>query len=81
MKLRYPKEIDIKSTFIYGVRLLGVMFLMEVMLHFIYVVAMSKSKAWSGLTPFELGMVGFFNLEYIWLKVSNSKILKINIED
>jgi D-alanyl-lipoteichoic acid acyltransferase DltB (MBOAT superfamily) len=72
MKLRYPKEIDIKSTFIYGVRLLGVMLLMEIMLHFIYVVAMSKSKAWIGFTPFELGMVGIFNLDYIWLKVRQS---------
>lgn len=69
MKLRYPKEFDIKSTFIYGVRLLGVMLLMEVMLHFIYVVAMSKSKAWNDLSPFELAMIGVFNLEYIWLKV------------
>ena len=54
---------------------------MEVMLHFIYVVAISKSKAWDGLTPFELSLVGFFNLEYIWLKVSDAKyqelILKI----
>ncbi|CAB4473157.1 uncharacterized protein OCT59_028303 [Rhizophagus irregularis] len=68
-QLRYPKEFDIKSTFIYGVRLLGVMLLMEVMLHFIYVVAMSKSRAWDDLSPLELGMIGVFNLEYIWLKL------------
>ncbi|CAG8447019.1 4285_t:CDS:10 [Funneliformis caledonium] len=53
-KLRYPKEIDIKSTFIYGVRLLAAILTMEIMLHFIYVVAISKSRAWMGFTPFEL---------------------------
>ncbi|CAI2163199.1 1821_t:CDS:10 [Funneliformis geosporum] len=68
-QLRYPKEIDIKSTFIYGVRLLAAILTMEIMLHFIYVVAISKSRAWMGFTPFELSMVGFFNLKYIWLKL------------
>lgn len=46
---------------------------MEVMLHFIYVVAMSKSRAWDDLSPLELGMIGVFNLEYIWLKVRQNK--------
>lgn len=42
---------------------------MELVLHFIYVVAMSKAEAWSGLTPMQIAMMGYFNLHIIWLKL------------
>lgn len=34
-----------------------------------YVVAIKDAKAWKGETPFELSMVGFWNLMVVWLKV------------
>lgn len=42
---------------------------MELILHFIYVVAISKAKAWKGDTPFQISMIGLFNLNIIWLKL------------
>lgn len=45
---------------------------MEVILHYMYVVAISKTKdegSWEGDTPFQLSMIGFFNLHIIWLKL------------
>lgn len=46
---------------------------MELMLHYIYVVALKDTKAWrvvpGGLTPGELGVVGFWNLVIVWFKV------------
>jgi len=48
---------------------------MEVMMHYMYVVAIKDAttstgiRAWAGDTPFELMMVGFFNLFVIWFKV------------
>ena len=40
------------------------------MLHYIYVVAISKSQpAWEIYTPFQLSMLGYFNLHIIWLKL------------
>lgn len=42
---------------------------MEAVLHFIYVVAIKDAKAWSGDTPFELAMIGFWNLTIVWLKL------------
>lgn len=53
----------------YGLRLLGCILTMEVVLHYAYVVAVSKVKAWDGDTPFEISMVGLFNLNLIWLKL------------
>lgn len=43
---------------------------MEFMIHFVYVVAISKVRpAWDVYTPFQLSMIGFFNLNHIWLKL------------
>jgi hypothetical protein len=42
---------------------------MELILHFMYVVAIKDSKAWFGYSPGEVSMVGFWNLIIVWLKV------------
>lgn len=42
---------------------------MELTLHYLYVVAISKTKAWEGDTPLELSMIGYFNLVIIWMKL------------
>ncbi|RHZ44705.1 hypothetical protein Glove_712g39 [Diversispora epigaea] len=68
-QLRYSRDIDVKGVLLYGIRLLGAILLMEVMLHYIYVVVIGKAKAWDNDTPFELGMIGLFNLLYVWLKL------------
>ena len=43
---------------------------MEVMIHFIYVIAISKAQPeWQVYTPFQLSMLGYFSLHHIWLKL------------
>ena len=42
---------------------------MEFIQHFMYIVAIKDTKAWQGYTAFELSMVGFWNLIFVWLKV------------
>jgi hypothetical protein len=44
---------------------------MELILHFMYVVAIKDSRALFGDTPMELCMIGLWNLIIIWLKVSD----------
>ncbi|CAG8668727.1 11119_t:CDS:2, partial [Acaulospora colombiana] len=66
--LRYPCEITLKEVLLYGVRLLLAILTMEFMLHYVYAVAISNTKAWENDTPFELGVIGIFNLLYVWLK-------------
>ncbi|CAG8486600.1 11199_t:CDS:10 [Ambispora leptoticha] len=68
-QLRYPHKINIKATFLYGIRLIAAVLGMELMLHYIYVVAISQSRAWIGDTPAQLSMIGYFNLKLIWLKL------------
>lgn len=43
---------------------------MELILHFMYVVAIKDTKAWVGYTPAQISMVGFWNLVIVWLKVT-----------
>jgi D-alanyl-lipoteichoic acid acyltransferase DltB (MBOAT superfamily) len=65
-----PATIQYKSTILYGLRVFGCMLLMEFMMHYFYVVVISKTQSWIGFTAFEISMVGYFNLKFIWLKVS-----------
>ncbi|OQD74045.1 hypothetical protein PENDEC_c012G05186 [Penicillium decumbens] len=57
-------------TMLYGVRFLLTLLCMELILHYIYAVAISKSSPdWSLFTPGQLSMLAFFNLHIIWLKL------------
>ena len=62
-------SINRRRIAIYAVRLVMVILLMEFILHYAYVVAVSKSKAWEGDTPFQISMIGLLNLNIIWLKL------------
>ena len=45
---------------------------MEIVLHLIYVVAISKTSSrgsWANDTPAQLAMIGYFNLHIVWLKL------------
>ncbi|KAK2750589.1 glycerol transporter [Myotisia sp. PD_48] len=65
-----PISLTRTRTILYGVRFLLTLLCMELILHYIYVVAISKSSPdWSTYTPFQLSMLGFFNLHIIWLKL------------
>ena len=70
-QLRYPSaSITPTRTILYGVRWMISLLCMELVLHFLYVVAISKSNpAWEVYTPFQLSMLAYFNLHIIWLKL------------
>ena len=42
---------------------------MELILHYMYVVAIKDTSAWYGDSVAELSMIGFWNLIIVWLKV------------
>ncbi|KAK2809022.1 hypothetical protein FQN49_008657 [Arthroderma sp. PD_2] len=65
-----PASLTRSRTLLYGIRFLLTLLSMELVLHYIYVVAISKSSPdWSAYTPFQLSMLGYFNLHIIWLKL------------
>lgn len=50
-------------------RLVFCILVMEFILHYMYVVACVKARAWDGGSPFQLSMLGMFNLIIVWLKL------------
>lgn len=68
---RYPPpSLTRTRTILYGIRFVLTLLCMELVLHYIYAVAISKSSPnWSLYTPAQLSMLGYFNLHIIWLKL------------
>ena len=65
-----PKTITVRGTVLYCIRFFIALLTMELMLHFIYAVAICKAQpAWAIYTPFQVSMLGYFNLHIIWLKL------------
>ncbi|KAL6450921.1 GUP1 Membrane-bound O-acyltransferase GUP1 [Candida maltosa Xu316] len=60
---------DYRRIVMYLIRFIFCLLTMEFILHFMYVVAASKAKAWDGDSPFQISMLGMFNLNIIWLKL------------
>ncbi|ODQ66332.1 MBOAT-domain-containing protein [Nadsonia fulvescens var. elongata DSM 6958] len=54
---------------IYALRFLICLFTMEALIHCMYVNAVTTVRAWEGTSPFEISMVGYFSLNFIWLKL------------
>ena len=60
------------GLFGYLLRFLICILTLEFILHFMYMVAIKDTRAWQGDTPAEIGMIGFWNLVIVWLKVRHS---------
>ena len=68
---RYPSPLlTLRRTALYSIRLLLALVSMELLLHTIYAVAISKSSPeWSTYSPFQLAMLAYFNLHIVWQKL------------
>lgn len=65
-----PLSVTRTRTLLYGIRFFLTLLCMELILHYIYAVAISKSSPnWSLFTSGQLSMLAFFNLHIIWLKL------------
>ncbi|KAH9880171.1 hypothetical protein J1614_002197 [Plenodomus biglobosus] len=65
-----PHSITAKRTLMYAIRFAIVLLTMEVMIHYLYMVAIFHAKPnWNAYTPAQLSMLGFLNLKHIWLKL------------
>lgn len=62
-------SINIRRVSLYAIRFLFCVLTMELLLHYAYVVAISQTRAWENDSPFQISMIGLFNLNVIWLKL------------
>jgi D-alanyl-lipoteichoic acid acyltransferase DltB (MBOAT superfamily) len=60
----------IKYVLFYALRLLNIYVLLELSLHFAYINAIRgiRDVVFSTLTPMQLGSIGFFTLNFLWMK-------------
>jgi hypothetical protein len=68
-QLRHPHPPTQRALWSYAMRFATCFLTMELVLHYMYVVAIKDSGAWQGDTPAQLCMIGFWNLIVVWLKV------------
>ncbi|KAJ2684604.1 glycerol transporter [Coemansia spiralis] len=69
-QMRYPSpSVSVKCTVLYGVRLLVSALLMELILHTVYCVAISKWGHWETFSVYEISLFGYMRLSFIWLKL------------
>ncbi|SMQ55093.1 unnamed protein product [Zymoseptoria tritici ST99CH_3D7] len=69
---RHPlSSTSLSRTIPYAIRFVLCVLCMELVLHYLYAVAISKSNPnWSETySPFQLSMLGYFNLHIVWLKL------------
>lgn len=70
-----PNSIKIKNTILYGLRWIGAAFLMEIMMHLFYLIAIKDTKSWKGFSSLEIFTLGYFNLNFIWIKVCSRLLI------
>ncbi|KIO34697.1 hypothetical protein M407DRAFT_210023 [Tulasnella calospora MUT 4182] len=68
-QMRHPVRVPFRDVILYLVRFLVCVMTMELILHYMWVVAMKDTDSWRGLSPAEISMVGFWNLIVVWLKL------------
>jgi len=68
-QMRHPLNIPTRATIMYLVRFIFCLMTMELVLHYMYVVAIKDTNAWWGGTPAQISLVGFWNLVIVWLKL------------
>ncbi|KAM5544772.1 hypothetical protein V8D89_001670 [Ganoderma adspersum] len=64
-----PLKITWRTVLGYLARFIVCIMTLEMILHFMYVVAIKDRKAWVNYSAAELCMVGFWNLIVVWLKL------------
>ncbi|KAI1792160.1 MBOAT-domain-containing protein [Ganoderma leucocontextum] len=67
-QLRIPLTITWRTVINYLTRFSVCIMTLEMILHFMYVVAIKDRKAWVGYSAAELSMIGLWNLIIVWLK-------------
>lgn len=64
-----PLPIKTSTALRYGVRCAVSWLMIEFMLHYMYVNAIKAAHAWDGYTPMQLALLGFWSLQFVWLKL------------
>ncbi|ORX46681.1 MBOAT-domain-containing protein [Piromyces finnis] len=68
-QINHKTSLSIKKTVIYAIRFVAVVLLFEWTLHFIYVNAIIRKRAYENFSPFDYCMLAYWSLINVWLKL------------
>jgi len=68
-QINHRTTIAIKKIFWYTIRFIAVVLLFEWTLHFMYVNAIIRKRAYENFTPFDYCMLAYWSLINVWLKL------------
>ncbi|KAJ3302254.1 glycerol transporter, partial [Blyttiomyces sp. JEL0837] len=66
---RRSNDLTLKKWIIGVIRWIGCFLLLEIIMHYCYIVAINKARAWKTFSALEIGVIGYLNLKHIWLKL------------
>lgn len=66
--LRPPKQ-ETKSKILYGIRWIASFLLLDLMLHYLYVVAIKDNRTWMDFSALDFASLAYWNLTVVWLKL------------
>ncbi|KAJ2522446.1 glycerol transporter [Coemansia sp. RSA 1939] len=64
-----PQTVSWRLIGAYGARLVAAVLLMETVLHTVHCVAISKWGQWDSFSAYEISLIGYMRLTFIWLKL------------
>ena len=70
IQINHRNNLPIKKTLIYAIRFVAVCILFEWTIHYMYVNAIIRRRAYENFTPFDFCMIAYFSLNNVWLKVN-----------
>jgi D-alanyl-lipoteichoic acid acyltransferase DltB (MBOAT superfamily) len=68
-QINHRNNLPIKKTLIYAIRFVAVCILFEWTIHYMYVNAIIRRRAYENFTPFDFCMIAYFSLNNVWLKL------------
>jgi len=68
-QINHRNSLPIKKTILYAIRFVAIVILFEWTIHYMYVNAIIRRRAYENYTPFDYCMLAYFSLNNVWLKL------------
>jgi len=68
-QINHRNNLPIKKTILYAIRFVAVCILFEWTIHYMYVNAIIRRRAYENFTPLDYCMIAYFSLNNVWLKL------------
>jgi len=68
-QINHRNSLPIKKTILYAIRFVAVCILFEWTIHYMYVNAIIRRRAYENFSPFDYCMLAYFSLNNVWLKL------------